>query len=150
MIRLQTAAGRDIPNVQQSEISAFERNWATTLGSKFPAATFRTQSSAKYNCHGLTLASRRVRVWDPSSVRLVLADDGYKELAQKSALAGDLVVYFSNEGDPSHSGFVVANEPPLYNPLIVSKWGSGPEVVHRLFDVPNVYGQVHRFFRCRL
>jgi len=150
MIRLQTASRNDIPNTQRSEISAFERNWAADLSARYAPATIRTEVSASYNCHGLTFASRRTRIEEFSSLALILKDDKYEEVSRKQALPGDIVIYYDNNGDLTHSGLVVLNDPPLYIPLICSKWGNGPELVHGLYNVPSVYGADHRFYRCRL
>jgi hypothetical protein len=150
MIRLQTSTGRDIPNVQGSEISAFEKNWASDLQDTFPRVILRTSLSALYNCHGLTLASRRTRLTDPIWVTRVLEDDKYENVSLKDALPGDLVMYYGDDGDATHSGIVVSNEPPLFVPRVLSKWGSGPEVIHQLHDVPSVYGTHRRVLRCRL
>ncbi len=149
MIRLQTASRNDIPNIQRSEISAFERNWAEDLPAKYLTTTIRTDVSALYNCHGLTFASRRTRIEEFSSIALILRDDKYEEVPREQALPGDIVIYYDDSGDLTHSGLVVLNEPPL-NPLICSKWGNGPEFVHGLYNVPSVYGADHRFYRCRL
>jgi hypothetical protein len=146
-IRLQTSRGTDILNEQLSEISAFERNWAAPL--RAPQRTIRTGVDGRYNCHGLTFACRRTRIPEPSTVSLILAEDEYAEVSKAETLPGDIVVYYSDEADPTHSGVVVENVAPLFVPWIVSKWGSGPEVIHRYWDVPQVYGTNHRFYRCR-
>lgn len=151
-IRLQTARGTNIPNAQDSEISSFDRNWAEKLPEKYRNADFRTGLSPKYNCHGLTFASRRTKVYDAGFISVILSDDQYLEIQREQEVkAGDIVVYYGDDGDPTHSGIVVSNSPPpLHVPLVLSKWGSGPEVIHRLHDVPPVYGANHRFFRCQL
>ncbi len=148
MIRLQTALRRDIPNLQLVEISAFERNWAADLPLSYKTVIFRTGLCPRYNCHGLAFASRRTRIPDGESVKAIRNDDGYVEVERHKALPGDVVVYYGQDGDASHSGIVVANEGPLYIPLIVSKWGSGPEVIHSLYDVPPLYGRNTVFLRC--
>jgi hypothetical protein len=150
LIRLQTALKHDIPNLQFSEISAFERNWAADLPTHYPEATFRTALCARYNCHGLTFASRRTRIAEGSSIALIRVHDNYDEIERRAVLPGDLVVYYDDDGDATHSGIVVANEEPLFVPIIVSKWGSGPEAIHRYFDVPQVYGTNHVFLRCQV
>jgi hypothetical protein len=149
-IRLQTARGTDIENEQGVEISTFERNWMATLAHDHPQAVLRTSESATYNCHGMTFASRRTQIWSAPAVRLILVEDSYTEITDvHDVLPGDVVVYYGDDGDPSHSGNVVENAPPLFVPRIVSKWGKGPELVHLVWDVSPVYGTNRQYFRCR-
>jgi len=158
-IRLQTAQATDIPNSQFSEISVYDRNWSATLPSKHRDVIFRTNASPTYNCHGLTFAAHRTRIPDPASIAVILKDDRYMLIKEhRDVKPGDVVIYYENDGDPSHSGIVLENVPPVlvedippvYNPLILSKWGSAGEAIHYLRDVPLVYGQNHQFFRCEL
>jgi hypothetical protein len=149
-IALQTALGTDIENEQGTEISAFERNWSVRLAQDHPNAKFRTGLSPTYNCHGLTFASRRTRIWDVSLIQLILREDLFEEIKeQHHVLPGDIVIYRDYNGDATHSGIVADNVGPLFIPRVVSKWGSGPETFHALHDVPPVYGANHQFFRCR-
>ena len=62
MIRLETSRRTGIENHQDNEISTFHLNWARDLGRLHPRARPRTSTSALYNCHGLTFASRRTRI----------------------------------------------------------------------------------------
>jgi hypothetical protein len=158
-IRLQTAKATDIPNLQFSEVSAYERNWSGSLPSKYPEVVFRTDVSGTYNCHGLTFASRRTRIPDSPSIALIINHDRYELIKDhRDVKPGDVVIYYGSDGDPSHSGIVLENTPPVlledtppvYSPLVLSKWGSGPEAIHSLRDVPSLYGENHQFFRCRL
>lgn len=151
MIRLQTAKGANVPNSQESEISAFERNSLERLKQQFDNAEFRTGLSGSYNCHGLAFASRRTKITESLALTTILTDDAYDRIqGPKDALPGDLVIYYDDDGDPTHSGVVLENLAPLFNPKVLSKWGNGPEVIHQLHYVPAVYGTRHRFFRCRL
>ena len=157
-IRVQTANANDIPNLQFSEVSAYERNWGESLPAKFTKVVFRTNVSGTYNCHGLTFASHRTRIPDASSVTMILNDDCYVLIKERDVKPGDVVIYYGSDGDPSHSGIVVENTPPVltedtepvYDPLILSKWGSAGEAIHSLRDVPSIYGANHQFFRCQL
>lgn len=68
----------------------------------------------------------------------VLSDDGYRRLRDgESPRPGDVVIWFANR-QPEHIaivcdvprrelGFVAA-------PLVISKWGPGPEYIHRVQD----------------
>jgi len=149
IIRLQTAAGRDIPNAQDTEISTYERNWGAELPHAHPDADVFPGMSPTYNCHGLTFASRRTKITDPDAIARILMDDRYDQIDRREARPGDVIIY-SRDGEPTHSGIVVENEPDLFVPWIWSKWGNGPEVLHKYHDVHPVYGTDHRFLRCRL
>lgn len=149
MIRLQTAKGRDIPNNQIAEISAFERNYSAELEKRFHKARFFGGTSGQYNCHDLTFASRRARIWELPIVVQVLEDDGFREIEIVHTRPGDVIVYFTDDGEPSHSGIVTRNDGEVRVPFVWSKWGSGPEVEHLLPDVPNQYGTTHRAYRCQ-
>jgi cytochrome P450 len=94
----------------------------------FPNAVHRPVGpSRKYNCHGLTFASRRTWIWKPAEVAKILADDEYVRVELADVLPGDIVLYVQN-GDIEHSGIVMSLGPV---PMILSKWGPAHEVVHR-------------------
>jgi hypothetical protein len=48
-----------------------------------------------YNCHGLTFASRRTRIYD---VQQVLAEDAYEHIPLNEVEPGDVIVYFYGKG----------------------------------------------------
>ena len=146
MIRLETSLGQGIDNHQGDTLSAFHLNWSKTIGKSYPLATKRTDVSPRYNCHGLTFANHRTRIEKRSGIERILADDGYKEVDIKSLLAGDIVIYFSDEGDPNHSGIVVDGS--SLAPVICSKWGCAGEFIHTLRYCPPIYGPQVKFFRC--
>ncbi len=149
-LKLQTSKGNDIPNEQGAGIATYERNWFEDLGKAFPAVIVKGEMSSVYNCHGYTFASRRTFITERSDIDLIINDDGYNEIDCKDAMPGDVVIYFHVDGEATHSGIVVENLEPLFNPLIVSKWGKGPEVIHYLAQVHRQYGNVHKFYRCLL
>src|SRR5229473_533486 len=146
-IRLETSKRTGIDNHQDHEISAFHLNWARRIGRDHPQARPRTDLSALYNCHGLTFASRRTRIEKSREVQRILEDDDYQEIAMPDVLPGDVVIYYSDGGDPNHSGIVVEVSPDLLAPIVCSKWGNADEFVHALRDCPNFYGPNHRFLR---
>lgn len=149
-IRLETSKRRGVDNHQDSEISDSDLRWYRQLSKLHPNAIQRTQPSPLFNCHGLTFASRRSKVLDLTNIFRILEDDAWRETSMTKVLPGDIVIYFDNEGDANHSGVVVQYSQEILVPLICSKWGSGPEYIHKLSDVPNVYGPVTRFYRCHL
>jgi hypothetical protein len=88
--------------------------------------------SRKYNCHGLTFASRRTWIWAPAEITKILKDDDYTLVNLEDVLPGDVVVYFTS-GDAEHSGIVIHND---VVPIILSKWGAAHEVIHRVNECP--------------
>ena len=149
MIRLETSRRTGIENAQLSDVSAFERNWASEIPKRHPRVIARTDLSPIYNCHGLTFASRRTRITEPEAIERILSDDKWDEVDVKGILPGDVVVYFSPEGEPNHSGIIISVG-DLAIPQICSKWGNAGEYIHFLNDCPSLYGPVTRFYRCRL
>jgi hypothetical protein len=148
-IRLETSKRTGIKNYQDREISAFELNWARALPAKYPRAIPRTSSTALYNCHGLTFASRRTKIVATSQIQTILNDDSYRQIPMKDVKPGDVVIYFSeNDDDANHSGIVVEYRPDYAAPIICSKWGNGGEFIHGLSDCPSMYGPTKKFYRC--
>lgn len=147
-IRLETSRRTGIDNHQDSELSAYHVNWARDLAARYPRAQPRTEQSPCYNCHGLTFASRRTRIEKSSGIQRILMDDDYHEILMKDVLPGDIVIYYSETGDPNHSGVVVEFRPPLLVPIICSKWSNAGEFIHGLRDCPTIYGPEIRFYRC--
>lgn len=91
-----------------------------------------------YNCHGLAFLMRRARLIDQGSIEMVLADDGYDEVRLDEVQPGDIAVYRDENGEVEHTGVVVAVDPVagLRVPILISKWGSWGEYVHRCNNSP--------------
>ncbi len=150
-IKLETSKRTGVPNDQQFDISPSDRQWEAEIPKRYHGMTQRTGISPIYNCHGLTFASRRARITDNAGIRAILEDDAWTEVREtKDVLPGDIVVYFAEDGDANHSGIVVANEAPLYVPVICSKWGSAGEYIHNINVGPTFWGPEKKFYRCRL
>lgn len=152
-IRLETSKGNGIDNYQGSEISQCERNWAASIPKDYPRAKPRTGMSPLYNCHGLTFASRRTTIDDPKEIQRIIAEDQWQEIPNiADVLPGDVVIYFSDDGEANHSGVVVTYDPEIKLPMICSKWGGAGEFIHEIDHCPRppLYGPVKRFFRCQL
>lgn len=113
----------------------------------FPKALHRPGGpSRRYNCHGLSFASRRTVIWEASEIAKVLADDGYVEVKDfRRVLPGDIAAYTSQLGDIEHSGIVVSVD-ALFVPSILSKWGMCHEVIHKLAECPYDSSNV-KFYR---
>lgn len=57
--------------------------------------TWRNRKGAcgVYNCYGMVFACRRTAILEDEQIPDILADDGYRQIAEPDARAGDLVVY---------------------------------------------------------
>jgi hypothetical protein len=117
-------------------------------------AIYRTTASAKYNCHGLTFASKRTVVDDSSLVPMILREDNYLPiLNHREVLPGDVILYRNTvTRDVWHSGIVVSVDQvqgQLFMPKVCSKWGFCGEVIHWANDCPYTSGtdiEYHRIF----
>lgn len=146
-IRLDTTLGNPIENSQILEISAFEKNQFSALTKWNQSGTLRTHPTPRYNCHGLTFASRRTGIFDSEVINKILDEDGYEEVLAKQALPGDVIIYFAADGDTEHSGIVVsapANEFGV--PKVISKWGKYAEFIHWANNCPYTFATA-RYYR---
>jgi len=64
-----------------------------------------------------------------------------QEVAESEATAGDLVIYFDDQGQAKHAGVYVGGSE------VESKWGLGHLFRHGIFEVPEPYGTRVRFFK---
>jgi len=127
---LDTAVGSPIPNEQGDPVAEVELRNFVVQASRWGNARERRGPSGYYNCHGLTFASGRTCV-DPEDLAMVLSEDKYEEVPSASVKAGDVILYYSEDGEAEHSGLVVVppSEGLLNVPVIVSKWGRAGEYV---------------------
>jgi len=134
-IAMDTALGNPIANDQGGKVSAYELNIWAAMRKDYPNAKVRTMPTARYNCHGYTFGSGRSTI-SPDEINKILKDDDYQSVAETNVLPGDIVLYTTADGDVEHSGIVVERPLPesLNIPLIVSKWGNAPEIVHKAND----------------
>jgi hypothetical protein len=86
---------------------------------------------------------------ESQEVQRILHDDKWIEVPYEEVLPGDIVVYYGEDSDANHSGIVVSSD-HLHVPIVCSKWGFSGEFIHKLNDVPNLYGPKATFYRCRL
>lgn len=147
-IVLQTRKGSEIPNVQSYEYSSFEINSFPQIERSHPQAKFRTPPIPLYNCHGLVFASSRTAITDSRFLQTIIDDDGFTEITKvDDVLPGDVILYYTEDGDVEHSGIVVAEpDKDLKIPRIISKWGRYKEVVHYANDSPYSWANV-KYFR---
>jgi hypothetical protein len=147
-LALDSAAGNQIDNGQLFEISSFEMNQEASLNEKYEGTvTFRSKSTPRYNCHGMTFASRRTGIYDTQTINQILKEDGYKEIDPASVLPGDVIVYYAADGDAEHSGVVISEiDSQLRIPKVVSKWGKFAEFVHWANQCPYTFVNA-KFYR---
>jgi hypothetical protein len=152
-VALQTRRGNDIANVQDLEVPRHRREATESLirqqlGLDFTQVTSRRESTATYNCHGMTFASRRTGIYEVAAVELIMTDDGYREIDAQQAMPGDVVLYFEPEG-LAHSGLVVAVDRlgAATVPIVLSKWGIAGEYVHTVWRCPYPRASETRYYR---
>lgn len=107
------------------------------LLSKFPNARQRVGNTDMYNCHGMVFASRRTNIDDPNEVQKIIIQDKYIQIDVREVLPGDIIIYFSDDGDAEHSGVVISEPESLFNiPFVISKWGQLEEYIHPANQCP--------------
>jgi len=139
-IALETSKGKPVENVQHATILPQDRHWDDVFAKKHLSAKPRAQMTGRYNCHGLTFGSRRTRIYSHLEVIKIIHDDGYKMIDMQNVIEGDFILY-CEEGEYIHSGIVITrpSQEDMWNPLVLSKWGSGREYIHRANDCPYKY-----------
>ena len=134
-IVVETREANSITNEQCLDVLPGEKKYFDDLKNQYLGQFdfyIRNSHSPYYNCHGLTFASRRTCVIDVAEIPQILIDDGYEEIPMKETLPGDIVLYYSLNGDIEHSGIVISkpNLASYFIPLILSKWGAAFEAIH--------------------
>lgn len=152
-IPLSTRMGTPILNERRGELvpeakAASVREWKE----KFPNNDLKSIESI-YNCMGMLFACRRTAV-DIDDLEVILREDGYRLInPPPDAEVGDVVVY-KDRNQATHVGMLYRVEllPTLgeYRVEVLSKWGFVGEYVHRLQDVPAVYGEPAEYWTHRL
>jgi hypothetical protein len=151
-INLQTSKQSNIPNEQfiDDAKSLLFQSQLSALKLKFLGAIFKSGPSSIYNCHGMTFANRRTGIYEVGIISKILVDDCYVEIRKEDVLPGDIVLYYSSDGDIEHSGIVTESPKESLNiPFVVSKWGEAFEVIHSLYICPYSIINI-KFFRCEL
>lgn len=140
-IRLDTALGNHIDNGQIFEISQFEKGQFSQIEKKWKGSVeLRCPPTPRYNCHGMTFASRRTGIFNAETINKILHEDGYRKIASNSVLPGDVIIYVSVDGDFEHSGIVVSSpDKDLNVPRVVSKWGKYSEFLHWANNCPYTF-----------
>ena len=155
-IELVTRQGNPIDNSQESDFSASEIIPDYSRKYKDMAVTIRNAPNSCYNCHGMTFASSRTKVFD-ESIDMILHDDGYTkvgdtEVGADKALPGDVILYHNEKGEIYHSGIITTrpSEGKYGYPWVVSKWGVLNEMHHLAYDVHHEYRPFSRLSYWRI
>src|SRR5215472_16206137 len=152
-LSLDSSVGEPIPNDQEAPrddaefvrwLESFRATWEPV------GCRLRPHPMLRYNCHGLTFASRRTWIDDARLIPRLLDEDGFDEIDARDAEPGDIVVYFDTRGRADHSGLVVSNPGglALLVPTVLSKWAKAHEVIHAANVCPYAQdGATIRYFR---
>src|SRR6266446_4082298 len=82
-LELDSAMGLHIDNLQSDEITRLEMAEYANLERRFgDMVRPRTEPCPRYNCHGMTFAGRRTGISSPLTVRQMLHEDRYIEVAK--------------------------------------------------------------------
>jgi len=107
------------------------------------------EATPRFNCHGMTFASRRTCIFESSELMKILKEDGYELIQAAEVSPGDVIVYVSDDGDFEHSGIVVEVPKALTLNIasVRSKWGKFKEVIHPANRCPYTYNV--RYYRIK-
>lgn len=122
------------------------RSWNT----KIPLARLRSTVQG-YDCMGLVFATRRTVV-GTDQLPMILTEDEYHQIDSSDLALGDVVVYkYAQENEATHVGLVSHFENLGLSQVtfVISKWGSGPEYVHPMDEVPEQFGYPAEFWTDR-
>lgn len=134
-IEMQTSKRNPIKNEQYFEITQLERNNALGCEHDFKS-NYIGEPSRKYNCHGLTFASKRTGIYEDAEIIRILEDEYIEIKSPSLVIVGDIVIYYSLP-IISHSALVVQvenNAIPLIK--VLSKTRDWKEIVHNVHDSP--------------
>jgi hypothetical protein len=108
--------------------------------------TIRSVSPYPYNCVGMIFAARRAWI-EIYHIYDVLREDGYQRVQPDHLMAGDIVLYKDNKGDPAHVALIIEIERTLsMNIRVMSKWGKDAEFIHLINDVPENLGKPVEYY----
>lgn len=135
-----TIETEEFPEEPPARLAAYHNRYKR----EFPLNELRRGPTAAYNCFGMVFAVRRASVME-TSIETILQDDRYRRLRQEEhPSVGDVAIY--KEGaEIEHAGVLVGFKEPIMEggsriPIVMSKWGPGPEYIHLIESAP--YGKV--------
>lgn len=137
-------------NHAMGDLSPGQLMHAKEIAKPWPLVKKRRDASTCFNCHGLTFGGRRTWISGSTEVARCLSDDRWHEVLPADSIPGDIVVYFDDAGDASHSGIIVDFNHMMNLPVVCSKWGWAGEFIHLVSEVPKAYGHERKYYRCGL
>lgn len=143
LVQVQTPMGSFVDvHDQNNEVDLSDHDKETMLQwilASYPGITIVGEPTIKYNCHSYAwfMQSDQNHYWmnDPSAY---WEDHSYFSTGNEPN-AYLQKVYYPADG-AEHSGIVVE----VSSGTIISKWGSGPLVIHKWDNCPYVYDSVNR------
>jgi len=156
-VQLATKKGNWIRNARRQErppvaLRAAEKKWRT----RFPGLSTRSLS-ATYNCYGMVFANRRTMILFEEDVQVILDDDGYRKLPDRSAaIVGDVIVYRkAPKRVIEHAGLIIdirkIHKDSGTEIIVLSQWGGEGEYLHREDHVPEeIFGQHREYYSERI
>jgi hypothetical protein len=137
-IHFQTRRGTLVNLVSYPEEPPAKRGaYAKRYLQEFPEIRLRRDTTASYNCYGMVFSCRRGWV-ELGDVVTILPDDGYRKvMVQEQPVVGDVVVY-RDSLIVEHVGTIVDVHQlgGMSVPMVLSKWGPGPEFIHAVTRSP--------------
>lgn len=148
-ILLDSSEGNHIANYQVHGISHFEANQFSDFERDYNVSEVRCEATGRFNCHGMTFAARRTTL-DAPEVLQILSEDGYSEVLLKDVMPGDIILYYSDDGDVEHSAIVVGSptKQDLWIPKVYSKWGKYKELIHWANQCPYAFDKA-KYYRIK-
>ena len=123
---IYTPNGSPVTVVIRSENSSeFNRQLDEHTKKTYPNATYVAPSTSTYNCHNFAWNTDSPRQYWMNDPTAYMTDGSYKEGKISSTKQAKVYYEFGN-----HSGNYVPQESLAYKPLIASKWGPGPLMLH--------------------
>lgn len=127
-LALETRLGRPIANFIEREPGERKHRVYDLQRKKFGGNWVnRKPACGGYNCFGMLFAARRTTIIDDEDTDMqvsdILADDGYRQIAEADAVVGDLVLYRDIMGNLLHAARVTRRR-ELGALWALSKWNS--------------------------
>jgi hypothetical protein len=137
MSELKTSKGHLVEHEHKHpDLDAAELGMARSyMRDFFPTVVEVRRPTRDYNCHGFAMAHRHGWVTVPDPFYF----DDFVGASFESPVRGDVVLYM-RKSLVTHTARVVKVGRDGQIELVRSKWGEAAEVVHKVEDVPNVYG----------
>lgn len=148
-----TLYGQPVQVCNRSELSQTEISSSDYYFThEFPSAQFVSSSSNTYNCHNYAwrgptsshywLNANTIGGSLNSNISKFWTNDQYEYVSSSYLNGTDVVLYYSNDEIYEHSALVYDST------HLISKWGSGPVMIHTPTDCPYVTGvQGNKYYK---